>query len=211
MQTSTIGYGLAVALFVLTVAGTSNVHAQVPYGPNGPVGARSDRTAYDAGYRLGLQSGERDGRAGRDLDYGRESAYRDGSLGYSIRFGSRDAYRAAFRAGFADGYRAAYVQYGRQGGWWGSSPRPGGPWTAPLRELAFDRGYRDGFDQGRRLGLRRARYDPRSERAYRNGDGGYDLRFGSRGVYRQYYREGFLLGYERGYRASRVGGIRGWP
>jgi hypothetical protein len=68
---------------------------------------------------------------------------------------------------------------------------------------AFDYGYRDGYDAGRDDARDRDRYEPRDERLYRSGDHGYDRRYGSLGSYRNQYRDGFVSGYDDGYRAAR--------
>lgn len=73
---------------------------------------------------------------------------------------------------------------------------------------AFDYGYRDGYDAGRNDARDRDRYEPRDERLYRSADHGYDRRYGSIGNYRNLYRDGFVSGYQEGYRAARSRGRR---
>ena len=52
------------------------------------------------------------------------------------------------------------------------------------------------------------RYDPVRAKDYRDGDNGYDRRFGTRDQWKIAYRDGFKAGYERGYREARQYG--GW-
>ena len=63
----------------------------------------------------------------------------------------------------------------------------------------YDRGYREGVEQGEqdsRQG-REPRVDGNS--VYRDGDRGYQGRYGSRDVYRTDFRRGFASGYREGY------------
>jgi hypothetical protein len=63
----------------------------------------------------------------------------------------------------------------------------------------YDRGYREGVQQGEEDG--REGRDPQAERSsvYRDGDRGYQDRYGSRDVYRDEFRRGFASGYRDGY------------
>jgi hypothetical protein len=73
--------------------------------------------------------------------------------------------------------------------------------------MAYDRGYREGVQQGEEDG-RRGR-DPQWERSstYRDADRGYQDRYGSRDAYRDEFRRGFASGYRSGYDRYRVTGI----
>jgi len=84
---------------------------------------------------------------------------------------------------------------GRQGVW-----RP-----ADYQRIAYDNGYRRGFERG--VGDLRSRraYEFRNERDYRNADWGYNGRFGPRGQYRQFFRSGYERGYADGYRGRGAG------
>jgi hypothetical protein len=68
----------------------------------------------------------------------------------------------------------------------------------------YDRGYREGVQQGER-DSRQGR-DPRVERnsVYRDGDRGYQDRYGNRDVYRDEFRRGYYSGYREGYSRYRV-------
>jgi hypothetical protein len=69
--------------------------------------------------------------------------------------------------------------------------------------VPFDNGYRDGLEKGREDARDRDSYDPVRHSWYRNGDRGYNNRYGTRETYKFTYRDGFEAGYEEGYRALR--------
>jgi hypothetical protein len=156
-------------------------------------GASVDRIAYDNGFREGYREGERDGRNGERFRYEDESDYRRADIGYRREYGNINRYRQAFREGFASGYTEAYRRYSR-----------GGVYLGPGRHnAAFENGARDGYEKGREDARDGDRYDPRRHKWYREGDRGYNSRYGPRDLYKDEYRRGFLAGYERGYREWR--------
>jgi len=83
--------------------------------------------------------------------------------------------------------------------------------------VAFDNGYRDGYDKGREDARDRDSYDPVRHSRYRSADRGYNGRYGSKEAYKAVYRDGFRSGYDAGYRdnaytTDRRRGIRlPWP
>jgi hypothetical protein len=80
-------------------------------------------------------------------------------------------------------------------------PQQGGYYDG--QGVAYDNGYRSGLEQGARdVGDGRA-FDLRRHDQYRDGDRGYDRRYGNRGQYKQAFRDGFERGYREGY--SRYG------
>jgi len=118
----------------------------------------------------------------------------------------RDAERLAARD------RGARVIYGPSAAdRYREAPRYGSPYGdrypgagAPYAGLGFDQGYRDGYEKGREDARDRDSYDPVRHRWYRNGDRGYDRRFGPKDAYKLAYREGFSSGYDRSYRDAGV-------
>jgi flagellar biosynthesis/type III secretory pathway protein FliH len=81
--------------------------------------------------------------------------------------------------------------------------------------VAFDNGYKDGYDKGREDARDNDRYDPVRHQRYRSADHGYNGSYGSKEEYKPVYREGFVAGYEEGYRDTtdydrdrRPGGVR---
>ena len=69
-------------------------------------------------------------------------------------------------------------------------------------DVAFDNGFNDGYREGAIDGRSRHRDDPIAESRYRNATRGYDRFYGPVDRYKLSYREGFVQGYERGYRES---------
>ena len=75
-------------------------------------------------------------------------------------------------------------------------------------QIAASQGYQDGLYTGSNDAQRRQNYDPQRSHFYRNGhgaNGGYG-RYGNSYQFQQAYRDGFLRGYNDGYR--RNGGNR---
>ena len=76
--------------------------------------------------------------------------------------------------------------------------------------VPYDNGYRDGLEKGREDANDRDSYDPVRHSWYRNGERGYNSRYGSRETYKLTYRDGFERGYEEAYRSARgYGASRG--
>ena len=84
-----------------------------------------------------------------------------------------------------------------------------------VRRVAYDNGYQRGLANGQRDARDGRRADFRDDREYRDADWGYDRRVGSRGQYRQVFRDGYQAGYVEGYRrfadAGRYGEGRAVP
>lgn len=220
---------LTAALTLLAVPSQAQAQVARQRYPDTP--QMSGGVGYDNGYRMGIAQGERDAIARRDYDYQRDRAYRDADSGWT-GYGDREWYRSQFRRGYTEGYRLGYERYAR-GGYgsgpsqrddprWGRSPGyPGGGYPgerygypgASYGRIAFDRGYRDGREEGVEAGRKSDHYDPYREKDYRKGENGYERRYGSKDDYKQQYRDGFVAGYERGYRDARGGYNRGggWP
>jgi hypothetical protein len=90
------------------------------------------------------------------------------------------------------------------GGWiGGNQPAYSDAATQPYyesRRIAYDNGYREGLKDGEKDGRKHDAFDFRDEGAWRNGDKGYNRRFGDRDRYRATFRAGFEAGYSDGYR-----------
>ncbi|HEX9186925.1 MAG TPA: hypothetical protein VGB87_07630 [Vicinamibacteria bacterium] len=78
--------------------------------------------------------------------------------------------------------------------------------ASPAFRYGYDRGWREGSEEGHRDGRRRR--DPRfwREDEYRDGDRGYRRRMGPRWDYAVGFRRGYEAGYRRAYAAARHGG-----
>jgi hypothetical protein len=198
----------------MLVAIPADAQVARPRAPLPDASSQQYRFAYENGYREGLEIGRRDGREGRKYDYARHREYSRADRGYD-RHLDRESYRQSFRQGFVVGYREGYDRTS-SGGWnYPRSPYPGPPArtgrSSPGRHVsvAFENGFEDGYRKGLDAAQDRDRYDPHRERWYRQGDRGYDRRFGSRERYKTEYREGFSAGYDRGYREARDRHSRG--
>lgn len=69
-----------------------------------------------------------------------------------------------------------------------------------LRQTALNAGYNEGIKEGRKDRNNRDRFEYRDEADYRNANTDYSSRLGSRALYQQYFRQGFVNGYTDGYR-----------
>jgi hypothetical protein len=210
------------------LACTASAQAQ-PYGNAWGYSRGDARVAFDNGYRSGFDRGRDDARHQR-YDYGRHDEYRSANWGYERNYGNRDEYRDTFRRGFVSGYDDGYYgrntrnsSYGDDryrnddryrplpapppvyGNVYPGSPAYGGGYGGGYGgsygvNPGFDRGYREGLDKGRNDGKHHDSYDPRRQKWYRDGDRGYRDEYGPRRNYENAYRDGFLRGYDQGYR-----------
>jgi hypothetical protein len=217
--------GLFAGLAALALmAPAAQLHAAPQFGIQGriqtPRYSPYTSPAYDEGYQRGLRAGENDGRRGRSFNFADEGDYRRADTGYRSQYGARDRYRDQFRGGFEQGYRDGYGRYGydrRNGSGYpnypgqGRSPYGNSPYgnyggnyngSYPVSNVAYENGFKDGFDEGAKDGRGRRANDPIAESRYRNGDHGFNGRYGARELYKTAYRQGFLQGYDRGYREN---------
>jgi len=67
------------------------------------------------------------------------------------------------------------------------------------RQQAYDRGFREGSDQGVRDGRDHRAFRYEQYRPYQRADSGYDRSYGDIEFYRQTFRQGFAAGYRSGY------------
>lgn len=164
------------------------------------------RVAYDRGFREGRIEGEKDGRSRDRFRYQDERDFQRADIGYNRSYGDIERYRQSFRAGFADGYADGYSRYNRGYGGGRYEDRGRGPgygqggayYTSP-----FDIGARDGYEKGREDAGKNRSFDARRHKWYREGDREYNSRYGNREQYKDEYRRGFTVGYERGFREGR--------
>jgi len=84
----------------------------------------------------------------------------------------------------------------------GQYPNSGSNRGYGYNSVPYDNGYRDGLEKGREDARDRDSFDPVRHSWYRNGNRGYDSRYGSREQYKLAYRDGFEAGYEQAYRSS---------
>lgn len=201
----------------LLLAGSAPAFAQdVPRTPYGSYADRYDRYAYDNGYRAGASEGERDARDNKAYGFKRDEAYEDADSGF--RGGDKDRYRYEFRRGYEVGYDTAYRRFASDG-WRDDHPATYRDRTyvavpVPIEvdpsysregnvyaRIAYENGYRDGADDGRKDFDRRRAFEPTRRDRYRDADHGFEDRYGSRDAYKADYRAGFRAGYEDAYRS----------
>jgi len=65
---------------------------------------------------------------------------------------------------------------------------------------AYDQGYEDGLYTGANDARRGQSYDPERSHFYTSASRGYSSVLGQRAIYQQAYRDGFLRGYDEGFR-----------
>jgi|SRR6185295_4922958 len=68
-----------------------------------------------------------------------------------------------------------------------------------IERQAYDRGYREGLDQGRSDARHNRNYAPTRHSEYRSADDGYHRGDGDREFYRNNYRRGFDVGYRESF------------
>jgi len=95
----------------------------------------------------------------------------------------------------------AQAVYGERGGY---------GYGTDVRRVAYDNGYRRGFENGERDARSSRQANYRDDGAYRDADWGYDRRLGSRGQYQQMFRDGYETGYRSGYSRNARGGYGGY-
>jgi hypothetical protein len=71
--------------------------------------------------------------------------------------------------------------------------------AAAQNNAAFERGYREGIERGVDDARDGRRFEPQRDRVYRDGDRGYNSRYGNRDSYRNEFRRGYTSGYREGF------------
>jgi len=71
-------------------------------------------------------------------------------------------------------------------------------------QIAREQGYRNGLATGASDAQRGQSFNPQRSHFWRNGNDGYNSRYGNRGQYQQVFRQAFVQGYQEGY--QRYGG-----
>jgi hypothetical protein len=76
--------------------------------PTPRAGTAYNSTAYDNGFRDGLEKGREDVRDNDSYDPVRHSRYRSADRGYNQRYGTKEQYKLTYRDGFEAGYQQGY-------------------------------------------------------------------------------------------------------
>lgn len=149
---------------------------------NGALGSR-----YDDGYRDGVRQGERDLRNGRHHSDNKVRGDRD--------------YRDGYRAGYESVYdnRGSIGSYRREPGYYGNGPIGSYGQVGSYRNQAYQIGYQDGINDGRRDRQTGHSFRPTHDDNFKHADRGYSSSFGDKQTYKNTYRQGYQSGYQFGY------------
>ena len=147
------------------------------------------------------RDGRYDGRGPRrDDDYQRGRRNGDYDRDGDVDQYDREAWRRERERRRDDRYNDGRYNDGRYDDRYGNNGRYGNYGYNELRQTALNAGYNEGIKEGRRDGERGERFEYRDESAYQKATKDYSSRLGDRGLYQQYFRQGFANGYEDGYR-----------
>jgi len=161
----------------------SRVYRNRGYGNNGGYN-NSSQYELNRGYQQGVNTGASDAQRGQSYSPQRSRYYNTSSQ--------------AFRQGFVRGYDQGYRQYagynnGRYGngtynnGRYGNGRYGTGGYGGYGNQAELNRGYQQGLETGSSDGQRGQSYDPQRSKHWRNASS-------------QEFREGFVRGYDQGYR-----------
>src|SRR3984893_3395427 len=194
----------AVTLTIALLFLASVAAAQGNYG--GSMDAKEH--GYQHGYRDGLRQGRADLNNNVRASFDSED-YRRADLGYEDYMGNRrdfqSGYRDGYKAGYDDGYNNRRVRsdvYGLNGDTYDPDRVPRSDRDAEgypnwgYGDVALDTGYRDGLGAGQKDLKDRKEFRPEKHDSYEDGDHGYRKNYGSKDLYKQEYRKGFLRGYQ---------------
>ena len=78
-----------------------------------------------------------------------------------------------------------------------------------IGRIARGWGRRDGFKDGWKAALKYRGYDPEHNHDFYDADNGYKRRFGSKFLYKTAYRNGYVIGYDSGFRSVNGSGTVG--
>jgi hypothetical protein len=210
---------LVAALAMLAVAPGLIAH---PPGDHGDVNRK--QIALENGYRDGFNHGRFDRSRGYTYNF-HNREFRRADRGYSRDLGEHDdyqkAYREGYRQGYNDGYngREAQPAYGPEGYYdpgqaygdneannqngepndpdHGQQDYGNGGQDYPRGDVAFQIGFRDGQQAAEYDMSHNKSFRPTKHEYYEDGSHGYRHSFGSKRVFKDHYRQGFLRGYER--------------
>lgn len=192
----------------LSLCGVASAHQRYDQGPQG-----ANAYGFRNGYLDGFQHGSED--RGAQVDFNMESRDYDNAMrGYGPYMGNTDLYRDGYRQGYAAGYNDGY--YGRESRFEARAsgpPYPGGeayeqdrgPGYYGRTNVAFQTGFSDGVVQGEKDRRKNKDFRPEKNDRYEDADHGYHHDFGPKQEYKRQYREGFLAGYQHGYRGVEQG------
>jgi len=185
----TLGGALLALAFIFGIIATTSTTADAQWS-NRNYGGYNNQQRQE-GYQYGLNTGASDAQRGQSYSPERSRYF-------------RSAPSQAFRNGFVQGYKQGYRQVaGNQGngryrndGYYGNSGRNDGYYgNSGYNNAELNRGYNQGLNTGADDGQKGQSYDPQRSRHWKNAS-------------TQAFREGFVRGYDQGYRQYSNGTYR---
>ena len=189
----TLGGALLALAFIFGIIATTSTTADAQWRNRGNGGYNNQQI--QQGYQYGLNTGASDAQRRQSYSPERSRYYRNAST---------QAFRNGFVRGYDQGYRQYAGNYGNGGyrndGYYGNRRTDGygnGRYgNGGYNNQELSRGYQQGLNTGASDGQRGQSYDPQRSRHWRNAS-------------TQAFREGFVRGYDEGYRQySRNGTYR---
>lgn len=178
----TVGTALMALAFVFGIIATTSTTAEAQWRTRDYGGYNNQQL--QQGYQYGVSTGAGDAQRRQSYSPQRSRYYRNASS-------------QAFREGFVRGYDQGYRQYaynngrndGRYGnsGYYGNGGYRNDGYYGGYNNQELNRGYQQGLETGSSDGQKGQSYSPERSRHYRNAS-------------TQAFREGFVRGYDQGYR-----------
>lgn len=177
----TVGTALMALAFVFGIIATSSMTAEAQWRTRGSGGYNNQQV--QLGYQYGVSTGASDAQRRQSYSPQRSRYYRDASS-------------QAFREGFVRGYDQGFRQYAynnnggyRNDGYYGNGGyrNDGYYGNGGYNNQELNSGYQQGLNTGANDGQKGQSYSPERSRYYRNAS-------------TQAFREGFVRGYDQGYR-----------
>lgn len=191
----TLGSALIALAVVIGIIATTSTTADAQWRRNGSYGGY-DNQQIQQGYQYGVNTGASDAQRRQSYSPQRSHYYRDASS---------QAFRDGFVRGYDEGYRQYSGSYGNGGyrndgsygnGGYRNDGSYGNGGYGGYNNQEVSRGYQQGINTGASDGQSNKSYDPQRSRYYRNAS-------------TPAYRDGFVRGYDQGYRQySRNRGYR---
>jgi hypothetical protein len=178
-------------------------------------GYQNNNVATQNAYNYGYAQGQQDRASGRRFDA------KNGSNRIDKNY--RNMYAQGYQAGYYDQQSGVWGHHGdgdndRDDRWrhdrgtWGygdgpyngpSGAYPSGTYGYGNGNVAYQYGYKDGFDLGANDARRGAAYNDHGSGAYKHANNGFPG--GNKGAYQQEYRQAYQQGYRAGYMQARGG------
>jgi hypothetical protein len=170
-----IGGAILALAIVFGISAAASITAQAQYGNDryGRYGGYGNNEL-NQGYQYGVNTGASDAQRGQNYNPERSRYYRNASS-------------QAFREGFVRGYDEGYRQYSGHGNGRYGNGRYGNGRYGNGNQYELNQGYQYGVNTGASDAQHGQSYNPERSRYYRNASS-------------QAFREGFVRGYDEGYR-----------